>query len=106
MYPGTGSGAPGASQNGTFPFTPFTRDPLSPRLPGAAPVAPGAPGASGASGGRPARPVAGRGVMRGRMVGKVSGLQLEPRMVTCDIFVNFWAMDSMDETWCEMEWYT
>ena len=65
---------------------------------------PGAPG--GASGGRPAaRPVAGRGVMRGRMVGKVSG-QLEPRMVTCDIFVNFWAMDSMDETWCEMEWYT
>jgi len=64
-------GSPGASQNGNFTFTPFTRDPLSPRLPGA-------PGASGA---RPAaRQAAGRGVMRsGRMVGKASGLQLVPR---------------------------
>ncbi|CAL1169333.1 unnamed protein product [Cladocopium goreaui] len=81
----------GASQNGNFTFTPFTRDPLSPRLPGA-------PGASGA---RPAaRQAAGRGVMRsGRMVGKASGLQLAACCTSCrrsDAQLPQWAAEVFD----------
>eukprot|EP00435_Cladocopium_sp_Y103_P015513 s1799_g3.t2 len=92
----------GAPQNGNFTFTPFTREPLSPRLPAASAAASAAPGAPGAPRPAPvARPVAaGRGVMRsGRMVGKVSGLQLAACCNSCrrsDAQLPQWAAEVFD----------